>query len=115
MNLLLYRIIFYFILFVISGTLNYNNKVFLQQGFFTIAVSLLILWFLAYKGKLKELESWPFFIIYIISIPLIYHLIYRLFFDKDINTSGRVEKLYILAIIMIYLSYVWYETRIKMI
>ena len=113
MNILIFRIIFYFILFIISGTLSLDNKVFLQQGFLTIAVSLLILWFLAYKGKLRELESWPFFIIYIISIPLIYHLTYRLFFDKDINTSGKVEKLYILVVIMIYLSYVWRETRFK--
>jgi hypothetical protein len=115
MNLLLFRVAFYFILFVVSGMLNDKNKVFLQQGFLTISVSLLILWILAEKGKLKELNSWPFFIIYIISIPLIYHLTFRMFFDQDVGTKGRVEKLYILAIIMMYLSYIWYMERIRMI
>lgn len=114
MNLILLRVTFYFLLFLISGMLNYDKKVNLKQGFLTISVGLLILWFLALKGKLKELESWAFFIIYIVSIPLIFHLIYRLFFAEDVETSGRVDKLYILAIIMVYLSYVWYETRIKM-
>ena len=114
MNLLLLRVIFYFLLFIISGMLSYDKKVNLKQGFLTISVALLILWFLAEKGKLKELESWPFFIIYIVSIPLLFHLIYRLFFAEDVETKGKVDKLYILAIIMVYLSYVWYETRIKM-
>lgn len=113
MNLLLFRVAFYFILFVVSRMLNDKNKVFLQQGFLTISVGLLILWFLAEKGKLRELESWPFFISYIVSIPLIYHLLYHMFFSEDINTKGKAEKLYILAIIMIYLSYMWFAERIR--
>jgi hypothetical protein len=114
MNLILLRVTFYFLLFVISGMLSYDKKVNLKQGFLTISVALLILWFLAEKGKLKELESWPFFITYIVSIPLIFHLLYHLFFAEDVETKGKADKLYILGIIMIYLSYVWYETRIKM-
>ena len=114
MNLLLFRVAFYFILFLVSGMLDDKNKVFLQQGFLTISIGLLILWFLAEKGKLRELESWPFFVSYIVSIPLIYHLLYHMFFSEDINTKGKAEKLYILAIIMIYLSYMWFAERIRL-
>ena len=114
MDSILYRVAFYFILFIISSYLDNKNKVYLQQGFLTISISLLILWFLALKGKLRELESWPFFIMYIVSIPLIYHLLFHMFFAEDTSTKGKPEKLYILSIIMMYLSYIWYETRIKM-
>lgn len=114
MNFLLFRVVFYFILFIISGMINDKNKVFQQQGSLTISIGLLILWFLAEKGKLQELKSWPFFISYIVSIPLIYHLLYHMFFSEDSYSKGKADKLYILAIIMIYLSYMWYAERIKL-
>lgn len=59
----------------------------------------------------EELDKPLFYFTFILGIPLLYHLLYLMFFQDDIATKMKFLKIYILFAIMAYLSLIWYNVR----
>ena len=112
-NVLLMSSFIYLILFTFFDYFSKDlYKANYTQSLITISISLLILAFLIKNGfDNKELDSTGFYIIYILAIPLIYHLLYYILFVDDVLTKMRIIKIYMLIGVMFYLSLVWYNTK----
>ena len=83
-------------------------KVNVTQPLLTLSLSLLILSYIAYHGQEQdELNRWLFFATFIAGIPLLYHLLYLAFFSRDEATKIKLLKIYILGIVILYLSLIW--------
>jgi len=105
--------IFYLILFLLF-CFNYNFKynVNLTQLFLTLFFSLLILSFLAYHSlRNNEFNNLLFYIIYIASIPLIFHSLYFIFFSKYSYKNMDYIKIELVIFIMIYLTIIWFNIK----
>jgi hypothetical protein len=110
--ILLMASLLYIGLFFIFNLLIYKYKSNITQSLITISISLFILSYIVKNSLLqKELDSWLYYFTYILAIPLVYHLIYLMFFSYDVLTRMKIIKIYILFAIMIYLTLVWYNTR----
>lgn len=99
------------ILFIAYNSLSSDiYKVNVTQGLLTIAISLFILSFITKNAKEQdELNKPLFYFTFILGIPLLYHLLYLMFFQDDIATKMKLIKIYILFAIMGYLSLIWYN------
>ena len=87
---------------------EWNMKVNVTQALLTLTVALLVLSYMAHEGyEQEELNSWMFFGVFIAGIPLLYHLLYLMFFSDDMATKIKPMKVYILGGLMVYLSLIW--------
>jgi hypothetical protein len=104
---------FYLILFCIfSYNYGYKYNVNFTQSFLTLFFSLMILSFLTYYSfDKKEFSYILFYFTYILAIPLIYHILFLLFFQNyDFKNSSYI-KISLVFILMFYLTIVWFNVK----
>lgn len=105
-------VIFFILFLLVQFGSTYLYKVYITQSFLTISLSLFILSFILRNGfEQKELDKPLFYFTFILGIPLLYHLLFYLFFQNDIVTRLRFLKIYILFGFMGYLTLIWYNTK----
>ena len=109
---LLSAILFFILFIILQYFLTYSKKVNIIQAILTISLSLFIFSFIIKNGyEQQEVDSLLFYSTFIFGIPLLYHLLYLTFFSYYTRTKIKIDKIYILFIILIYLSYIWYNTK----
>jgi len=105
----------FFFLFVfscyhfLSGDPYRVNK---TQVLLTFSLALLILAYIIRNGfAQREAESLFFYSVYILGFPLLYHLMFLMFFSNDNPTKQTFIKVYIALGGMVYLSLIWYNLK----
>jgi len=105
----------FFLLFVficyhfLSGDPYRVNK---TQVLLTLSLALLILAYIIQNGfPQREGESLFFYSVYILGFPLLYHLMFLMFFSNDSPTKQTFIKVYIALGGMVYLTLIWYNLK----
>jgi len=105
----------FFFLFVfgcyhfLSGDPYRVNK---TQVLLTLSLSLIILAYIIRNGfPQREGESLFFYSVYILGFPLLYHLMFLMFFSNDNSTKQTFIKVYIALGGMLYLTLIWYNLK----
>lgn len=93
----------------LSGDPYRVNK---TQILLTFSLALLILAYIIRNGfAQREAESLFFYSVYILGFPLLYHLMFLLFFSNDNPTKQTFIKVYIALGGMVYLTLIWYNLK----
>jgi hypothetical protein len=105
-------VIFFILFLLVQFGSTYIYKVYITQSLLTISLSLFILSFILRNGfEQRELDKPLFYFTFILAIPLLYHILFYLFFQNDIVTRLKFLKIYILFGFMVYLTLIWYNTK----
>lgn len=110
--ILLLAVVFFILFLLIQFGSTYLYKVYFTQSLITISLSLFILSFILRNGfEQRELDKPLFYFTFILAIPLLYHILFYLFFQNDIVTRFKFLKIYVLFGFMGYLTLIWYNTK----
>lgn len=110
--ILILAVVFLILFLLIQFGSTYLYKVYFTQSLLTISLALFIFSFILRNGfEQRELDKPLFYFTFILAIPLLYHILFYLFFQNDIVTRLKFLKIYILFGFMGYLTLIWYNTR----
>jgi hypothetical protein len=103
--------VLFLLLFLIINSFQFTTNVNYTQALLTISIATMIMGFIAYNGyEQDEFNTWLFFLTFILGVPLLYHLLYLGFFSRDPATKLQLLKIYILFVLMGYLTFIWMNT-----